>query len=68
MTDGVELKKLEERKAPAEWLEYAPVLSIAVGIAGLAYIAQVLAAKGPLAALDLNTYNFLFLMLSLIHI
>ena len=37
-----------------------------VGILGLAYIAQVLAAKGPMAALDLNTYNLLFLMMGLL--
>ena len=29
---------------------------------GLAYIAQVFAARGPLAVLDLNTYNFMFLI------
>jgi short-chain fatty acids transporter len=62
VTDGLEVKTLEERKTPAEWLEYAPALSIVVGLLGLAYIAQVLAVKGPLAALDLNTYNLLFLM------
>jgi short-chain fatty acids transporter len=66
VTEGIELKKLEPRKTPAEWLEYAPVLSIAVGILGLAYMARVLAVKGPLAALDLNTYNFLFLMAGLL--
>src|SRR5579872_1184897 len=66
VTDGVEIKKLEERKTPAEWLEYAPALSILIGILGLAYVAQVLAARGPLAALDLNTYNLLFLMLGLL--
>ena len=64
--DGLEIKTLEERKTPAEWLEYAPALSIVVGILGLAYIAQVLAVKGPLAALDLNTYNLLFLMTGLL--
>lgn len=66
ITDGLEVLRVEERKTPAEWLEYAPALTIVVGILGLAYIAQVLAAKGPLAALDLNTYNFLFLMLGLL--
>jgi short-chain fatty acids transporter len=64
--DGLEIKTLEERKTPAEWLEYAPALSMVVGILGLAYIAQVLAVKGPLAALDLNTYNLLFLMTGLL--
>jgi short-chain fatty acids transporter len=66
VTEGLELQKMEERRAPAEWLEYAPVLSIAVGALGMAYLAQVLAARGPLAALDLNTYNLLFLMLGLL--
>jgi short-chain fatty acids transporter len=47
-------------------LEYAPVLSILVGFAGLAYLEQIVASRGPLAALDLNTYNFLFLMLGLL--
>jgi short-chain fatty acids transporter len=66
VTEGLELEKLEERRTPAEWLEYAPVLSLVVGAIGLAYLAQVLAARGPLAALDLNTYNLLFLMLGLL--
>ena len=66
VTGGLELQKLEERRAPAEWLEYAPVLSVVVGALGMAYLVQVLAARGPLAALDLNTYNLLFLMLGLL--
>ena len=66
VADGLEIKSLEERKTPAEWLEYAPALSILIAILGLAYIAQVLSVKGPLGALDLNTYNLLFLMLGLL--
>ncbi len=66
VTDTLEVKSLEERKTPAEWLEYAPALSILIGILGLAYISQVLAVKGPMAALDLNTYNLLFLMAGLL--
>ncbi len=66
VTEGLELKKLEERKTPAEWLEYAPGLSVVVGLLGLAHLARVLAVKGPFAALDLNTYNFLFLMAGLL--
>ncbi|HXJ18158.1 MAG TPA: TIGR00366 family protein [Candidatus Polarisedimenticolia bacterium] len=56
----------EERRTPAEWLEFVPVLPIAVGLLGLAYLGQVVAERGPLAALDLNTYNFLFLMAGLL--
>jgi len=57
---------VEERRTPAEWLEYVPSLSIAIGVLGIAYFGQVLRARGPLAALDLNTYNFLFLMAGLL--
>jgi short-chain fatty acids transporter len=54
------------RRTPAEWLEYAPVLSVAISVVGLLYLWQVVTARGPLAALDLNTYNFLFLMSGLL--
>jgi short-chain fatty acids transporter len=66
VTGSLELKKLEERQTPAEWLEYAPVLSVVVAALGLAYMVRVLAVKGPFAALDLNTYNFSFLMIGLL--
>ena len=66
VTEGLEIGKLEERRTPAEWLEYAPAFSIAVAAIGLAYIGQVFATRGPLAALDLNTYNLLFLMVGLL--
>ena len=66
VAEGLAIEKLDPRRTPAEWLEYAPVLSLAVGAMGLAYLARVLAERGPLAALDLNTYNLLFLMLGLL--
>jgi short-chain fatty acids transporter len=66
VSPGIEQKRIEPRQTPAEWLEYVPVLSIVIGLMGLAYLAEVLAARGPLAALDLNTYNLLFLMLGLL--
>jgi short-chain fatty acids transporter len=64
----------EEETAPdkpgpatkGEWLEYFPLLSIVIGLIGFGYLARVLAARGPLAALDLNSYNFLFLMAGLL--
>jgi short-chain fatty acids transporter len=55
-----------EQRTPGEWLEYAPALSIIVGAIGFGYLAQVFAKRGPLAALDLNTYNLLFLMAGLL--
>src|SRR5581483_8143939 len=66
VTQGIEIGTLDARRTPAEWLEYAPALSLAIGIVGFAYLAQVIAAKGPMAALDLNTYNFFFLMAGLL--
>lgn len=66
VTEELAAEKAEAPRTPAEWLEHAPALSILVGAIGLAYLAQVLAARGPLAALDLNTYNLLFLMLGLL--
>ncbi|MDE3108780.1 MAG: short-chain fatty acid transporter [Acidobacteriota bacterium] len=59
-------EKVDQRRRPADWLETAPLLSVMIGILGLAYIAQVVFARGPLAALDLNTYNLLFLMAGLL--
>jgi short-chain fatty acids transporter len=58
-----------EKVQPAtkgEWLENLPLLSLVVGVLGFVYLARLLAARGPLAALDLNTYNFLFLMAGLL--
>lgn len=59
----------QEKTEPAtkgEWLENLPLLSLVVGVIGFVYLARLLAARGPLAVLDLNTYNFLFLMAGLL--
>jgi len=66
VSEGLEIGRLEQRRTPAEWLEYAPALSILIGALGFAYLVQVIIAKGPLATLDLNTYNFFFLMAGLL--
>jgi len=66
ITENPPPAKSDERRTPAEWLEHVPVLSAAVGVLGLVYLGQVVAARGPLAALDLNTYNLLFLMVGLL--
>jgi short-chain fatty acids transporter len=63
---GLEIPRLGKRSTPGEWLEYAPWLSILIAAMGLAYLAQIFVARGPLAALDLNTYNLLFLMVGLL--
>jgi short-chain fatty acids transporter len=66
VSGSLEPQRREERLTPGEWLEHAPVLSVAIGAMGLAYLGQQFAARGPLAALDLNTYNLLFLMVGLL--
>jgi len=66
VTEGFETPKLEPRSTPAEWLEYAPVLSWGIGILGIAYLTQVIATRGIVAAVDLNTFNMLFIMAGLL--
>ncbi|HEX7117104.1 MAG TPA: TIGR00366 family protein [Steroidobacter sp.] len=52
---------------PGEWLEYSPLLSILLAALGGAWLIHEFATKGfVLAISNLNTYNFLFLMLGLL--
>ena len=65
-----ELLKDEERQypkptTPAEKIENSPVLSMIIGIAGLVYLIYYFAQKG-LNGLDLNTVNFIFLILGIL--
>jgi short-chain fatty acids transporter len=66
VTEGLTMTALEPRRIPAEWLEYSPILPILVSVLGFAYIGQVVAARGLAGAVDLNTFNLLFLMLGLL--
>ncbi len=66
VTEGIDIVKPEKRSTPGEWLEHSPVLSLGIAVLGLVYLGQIFAARGPLAALDLNTYNMLFLMVGLV--
>ncbi|HYL22701.1 MAG TPA: TIGR00366 family protein, partial [Gemmatimonadales bacterium] len=60
------------RQRPGEWLEYSPLLTIVVVILGGVYLVQLFASKGGgiaggiAQALDLNTYNFIFLLAGLL--
>lgn len=54
--------ELEPRARPGEWLEYSRILPLLVGLIALPYVVATFAEKGGLAALDLNMFNFLFLM------
>lgn len=66
VTEGFEAPTLEARSTPAEWLEYAPVLSLGIGILGMSYLGQIIVTRGIVAAVDLNTFNLLFLMAGLL--
>jgi len=61
--DTIEKTRAEK---PGEWLEYSPILILALVAIGLVYIVHIVSTKGPIAALDLNTYNFMFLMLGML--
>jgi short-chain fatty acids transporter len=56
------------RSKPGEWLEYSPLLTIVVAALLLWYLFDVFRSspQGALAALDLNTYNLIFITLGLL--
>ena len=59
---------LEERSKPGEWLEYSPLLTIFVASLLGRYLIGVFrtSPQGALAALDLNTYNLMFITAGLL--
>jgi short-chain fatty acids transporter len=59
---------LEPRTTPGEWLEYSPVLIILVAALLIVYLIDVFrtSPQGVLAALDLNTFNLIFLTAGLL--
>jgi short-chain fatty acids transporter len=54
------------RETPGEWLEYSPVLTIAICTFGFLYMGREVATNGPSIILDLNHYVFLFLIVGLL--
>ena len=55
------------RARPGDWLEYSPLLNVAIAALGAAWLFNEFARKGAAIAISsLNTYNFLFLMLGLL--
>jgi len=59
---------LEPKAKPGEWLEYSPLLTIAVVLLLGWYLVDVFRAspQGALAALDLYTYNLIFIATGLL--
>jgi short-chain fatty acids transporter len=59
---------LEARQKPGEWLEYSPALIIIVGGMLVWYLFDFFQKepRGPIAALDLNNYNLIFITLGML--
>jgi short-chain fatty acids transporter len=59
---------LEVRNKPGEWLEYSPLLTVLVAALLCYYLVDVFrtSPQGALAALDLNTYNLIFITVGLL--
>ncbi len=60
--------ELEPRTKPGEWLEYSPLPTLAIGALLTWYLVDVFrtSPSGALAALDLSTYNIIFLTAGLL--
>ena len=61
-------RPLEPRTKPGEWLEYSPLLTILVAALLIWYLVDFFrtSPQGALAALDLNTYNLIFITAGLL--
>jgi short-chain fatty acids transporter len=59
---------LEPQTKPGEWLEYSPLLTVLVAALLIWYLVDVFrtSPQGALAALDLNTYNLMFITAGLL--
>ena len=61
-------RPLEKRTKPGEWLEYSPLLTVFVSALIIWYLFDFFrtSPQGALAALDLNTYNLMFITAGLL--
>jgi short-chain fatty acids transporter len=61
-------RSLEPRTKPGEWLEYSPLLSILISALMIWYLVDFFRSspQGAIAALDLNTYNLIFITVGLL--
>jgi short-chain fatty acids transporter len=64
---GPDTPVLPPRTRPGEWLEYSPLITLALAALGLGWLVYEFANKPAVTAIaSLNTYNFLFLTLGLL--
>ena len=68
ITVDVRPQLAEQHTKPGEWLEYSPLLTIFVGALMVWYLIDFFrtSPQGALAALDLNTYNLMFITVGLL--
>src|SRR4051812_22908280 len=59
---------LEPRTRPGEWLEYTPLITVPIVALLGYYLVEIFRSspQGALAALDLNTYNLIFITIGLL--
>jgi len=56
-----------QHQKPGEWLEYSPLITIVIALLGLLWLIFEFSKTDPLLAIsNLNTYNFLFLILGML--
>ena len=53
---------VERPKKPGEWLEYSPLVTIAIGALGIVYLIWEVRSTGAAVMLELNHYIFAFLI------
>jgi short-chain fatty acids transporter len=68
ITDQARPHPTEQRTNPGEWLEHSPLLTIFVGALMIWYLIDFFrsSSQGALSALDLNTYNLIFITAGLL--
>src|SRR6516225_7752754 len=62
-----DLIKVEPPKQPGEWLEHSPILTILLALLAAGWVAYEFSRQDWMIAIsNLNTYNFMFIMLGLL--
>jgi short-chain fatty acids transporter len=65
--DTVALRPLAQHRRPSEWLEHSPLLTILIVVLALGWLIHEFQTKNAIVAIsNLNTYNFIFVMLGLL--
>lgn len=64
---SLDARDLDPPSRPGEWLEYSPILTVALVALGGMWLVQEFATRGLIGGIsNLNTYNFIFIMMGLL--